>query len=512
VLKSLLVALVSIVTVLPVAAADRPNIIFIMSDDHAAHAISAYGSKVNQTPNIDRLAREGLVMRNVFVTNSICTPSRAAILTGQYSHLNGVPVFNRFDSSRMTVAKLLQSAGYHTGMIGKWHLGSDPAGFDRWEILPGQGAYMNPLLYTATGEKTYTGRYVTDVITDLAIEFIKNRPRNQPFFLMVHNKAPHRPWEPDEAHRAQFADKWIPEPETFWDSWATRTDALHENLQRVAGDMTRRDLKLVPPADLKGPELTSWLSTKPDSVTITRDGKEVTLTGEALARWKYQRYMRDYLATVQSVDDNVGRLLGFLDTAGLAKNTMVIYTSDQGFFLGDHGLFDKRFMYEESLRMPFLVRWPAAIKAGSRSDAMALNVDFAPTFLEAAGVKVPAELQGRSLLPVLRGKTPADWRSSMYYRYYHDPGDHNTRAHYGVRTSTHKLIYYWKKDQWELFDLVRDPNELHNLYGQPGQEKLTETLKAELQRLKQVVKDDDRFANEQPPNGVDGQAAKLRGK
>ena len=511
-LKSLLVALVSIVTVLPVAAADRPNIIFIMSDDHAAHAISAYGSKVNQTPNIDRLAREGMVMRNVFVTNSICTPSRAAILTGQYSHLNGVPVFNRFDSSRMTVAKLLQSAGYHTGMIGKWHLGSDPAGFDRWEILPGQGAYMNPLLYTATGEKTYTGRYVTDVITDLAIEFIKNRPRNQPFFLMVHNKAPHRPWEPDEVHRAQFADKWIPEPETFWDSYATRTDALHENLQRVAGDMTRRDLKLVPPADLKGPELTSWLSTKPDTVTITRGGKEVTLTGEALARWKYQTYMRDYLATIQSVDDNVGRLLGFLDTAGLAKNTMVIYTSDQGFFLGDHGLFDKRFMYEESLRMPFLVRWPAAIKAGSRSDAMALNVDFAPTFLEAAGVKVPAELQGRSLLPVLRGKTPADWRSSMYYRYYHDPGDHNTRAHYGVRTSTHKLIYFWKKDQWELFDLVRDPNELHNLYGQPGQEKLTETLKAELQRLKQAVKDDDQFANEQPPNGVDGQPAKLRGK
>ena len=511
-LKRLLAPLAWMLSVAAVTAADRPNIVFIMSDDHAAHAISAYGSKVNQTPNIDRLAREGMMLRNVFVTNSICTPSRAAILTGQYSHLNGVPVFNRFDSSRMTVAKLLQSAGYHTGMIGKWHLGSDPAGFDQWEILPGQGAYMNPLLYTATGEKTYTGRYVTDVITDLAIEFIKNRPRNQPFFLMVHNKAPHRPWEPDEVHRAQFADKWIPEPETFWDSYATRTDALHENLQRVAGDMTRRDLKLVPPADLKGPELTSWLSTKPDTVTITRGGKEVTLTGEALARWKYQTYMRDYLATIQSVDDNVGRLLGFLDTAGLAKNTMVIYTSDQGFFLGDHGLFDKRFMYEESLRMPFLVRWPAAIKAGSRSDAMALNVDFAPTFLEAAGVKVPAELQGRSLLPVLRGKTPADWRSSMYYRYYHDPGDHNTRAHYGVRTSTHKLIYYWKKDQWELFDLVRDPNELHNLYGQPGQEKLTETLKAELQRLKQAVKDDDQFANEQPPNGVDGQPAKLRGK
>jgi arylsulfatase A-like enzyme len=508
----LLSVLLSAVAVLPVAAADRPNIIFIMSDDHAAHAIGAYGSKVNQTPNIDRLAREGMVLRNVFVTNSICTPSRAAILTGQYSHLNGVPVFNRFDSSRTTVAKLLQASGYYTGMIGKWHLGSDPAGFDRWEILPGQGAYLNPVLYTATGEKTYTGRYVTDVITDLAIDFIRERPRNRPFFMMVHHKAPHRPWEPDAAHRAQFANRWIPEPETFWDSYATRTDALHENLQRVAGDTTRRDLKLEPPADLKGPELTGWLSTKPQTVTITRDGRETTLTDEALARWKYQRYMRDYLATVQSVDDNVGRLLGFLDTAGLARNTIVIYTSDQGFFLGDHGLFDKRFMYEESLRMPFLVRWPAAIKAGSRSDAMALNVDFAPTFLEAAGVKIPGEIQGRSLLPVLRGKTPADWRSSMYYRYYHDPGDHNTRAHYGVRTATHKLIYFWKKDQWELFDLVRDSNELHNLYGQPGQEELTRTLKAELQRLKLAVRDEDQFAKEQPPNGVDGPPAKLRGK
>jgi arylsulfatase A-like enzyme len=510
--KLLLVTVLALIAGRPAAAADRPNIIFIMSDDHAAHAIGAYGSRVNQTPHLDRLAREGMLLRNVFVTNSICTPSRAAILTGQYSHLNGVPVFNRFDSTRSTVARLLQEAGYYTGMIGKWHLGSDPAGFDRWEILPGQGAYMNPLLYTATGEKTYTGRYVTDVITDLGIQFIKDRPRNRPFFLMLHNKAPHRPWEPDAAHRAQFADRWIPEPETLWDSYATRTDALHENLQRVAGDMTRRDLKLVPPADLTGTALTAWLSTKPDTVTVTRDGKEVTLTGEALARWKYQRYMRDYLATIQSVDDNIGRLLAFLDTSGLARNTIVIYTSDQGFFLGDHGMFDKRFMYEESLRMPFLIRWPAAIKAGTRSDAMALNVDFAPTFLDAAGVRVPATMQGRSLLPVVRGRSPADWRSSMYYRYYHDPGDHNTRAHYGVRTATHKLIYFWKKDQWELFDLVRDPNELHNLYGQPGQEQLTQSLKAELQRLKAQMKDEDQFANEQLANGVDGPPAKLRGK
>jgi arylsulfatase A-like enzyme len=510
------VALVAVLTAAlaggPSVTQSRPNIIFIMSDDHAAHAISAYGSRVNQTPNIDRLAREGMILRNVFVTNSICTPSRAAILTGQYSHLNGVPVFNRFDSSRVTVAKLLQRGGYYTGMIGKWHLGSDPAGFDHWEILPGQGAYFNPILYTATGEKTYTDRYVTDVITDLAIDFVQNRPRAKPFFLMLHNKAPHRPWEPDAAHRAQFANRWIPEAETLWDSYATRTDALHENLQRVTADMTRRDLKLQPPGGLAGAELTAWLGEKPDSVQIDRDGKSVTLTGEALGRWKYQRYMQDYLATIQSVDDNIGRLLKFLDASGLAKNTLVIYTSDQGFFLGDHGLFDKRFMYEESLRMPFLVRWPAGIKAGTSADAISLNVDFAPTFLDLAGLPVPGDMQGRSLTPVFRGRTPADWRTSMYYRYYHDPGDHNTRAHYGVRTRTHKLIYFWKKDQWELFDLVNDPQEVHNLYGQPGQETITASLKAELMKLKTAMKDDDQFANEQLPNGVDGPVAKLRGK
>ena len=493
-------------------AADRPNIVFIMSDDHAAHAISAYGSQINQTPNIDRLAREGMLLRNVFATNSICTPSRAAILTGQYSHLNGVPVFNRFDSARMTVARLLQNGGYYTGMIGKWHLGSDPAGFDRWEILPGQGTYRDPVVYNATGEKTYTGRYVTDVVTDLAIDFLKTRPKNKPFFLMLHHKAPHRPWQPDETHRQQFADKWIPEPETLWDTYATRTDALRENKQRVAADLTRRDLKLPPPGDLKDEALTAWLAVTPETVTITRDGQPVTLTGEALTRWKYQRYMQDYLATIQSVDDNVGRLLAFLDSQGLARNTIVIYTSDQGFFLGDHGLFDKRFMYEESLRMPFLVRWPAAIKPSTASTAMALNVDFAPTFLDAAGLKVPADMQGRSFLPILRGRMPADWRTSMYYRYYHDPGDHNTRAHYGVRTPTHKLIYYWKKDQWELFDLVHDPQEMHNLYGQRGQDSMVASLKAELRRLKAAVRDEDQFANEQPPNGVDGTVAKLRGK
>jgi arylsulfatase A-like enzyme len=510
--RLLLACMLCALVLVPAETAVRPNIVFIMTDDHAAHAIGAYGSRVNETPNIDRLAREGALLTNVFATNSICTPSRATILTGQYSHINGVPVFNRFDSTRMTVARLLQQGGYYTGMIGKWHLGSDPAGFDRWEILPGQGNYFDPLFYTATGEHTYTGRYVTDVITELAIEFIEKRDRSQPFFLMVHHKAPHRPWQPDTAHAAHFVDRRIPEPVTFWDGYETRTDALHENQQRVAADLTRRDLKLEPPAGLGDTERDSWLSTKPDTVTIVRDGKTVTLTGEPLVRWKYQRYMKDYLATVQSVDDSVGRLLALLDRHNLSKNTIVIYTSDQGFFLGDHGLFDKRFMYEESLRMPFLVRWPAAIRRGTRNDAIALNVDFAPTFLDAAGVAVPKEMQGRSLLPLLRGATPADWRSSMYYRYYHDPGDHNTRAHYGVRTLTHKLIYFWKKDQWELFDLTHDPYELHNLYGEPGQDTLTATLKTELYRLKQALGDTDQFANEQLPNGVDGTVAALRGK
>jgi arylsulfatase A-like enzyme len=509
---AVVVALCLAVAPPPAATADRPNIIFIMSDDHAAHAIGAYGSRVNQTPHFDRLAREGALLTRVFATNSICTPSRAAILTGQYSHLNGVTMFNRFDSSRATVAKLLQAGGYHTGMIGKWHLGSDPAGFDRWEILPGQGAYFDPVMYSATEEKTYKGRYVTDVITERGLDFIETRPRNKPFFLMLHHKAPHRPWQPDPAQAERFKDRWIPEPETFWDSYATRSDALRENRQRVADDLTRRDLKLPPPPELSGAELTAWLTTKPTEVTTTVGGKTVTLTGEALTRWKYQRYMRDYLATVQSVDDSVGRVLDLLDRRGLAKNTIVIYTSDQGFFLGDHGLYDKRFMYEESLRMPFLVRWPAAIKPRSRIDAIGLNVDFAPTLLDAAGIPVPRDMQGRSLLPVLRGRTPADWRSSMYYRYYHDPGDHNTRAHYGVRTRTHKLIYFWKKDQWELFDLVNDPFELHNLYGQPGQEALTASLKSELERVKREARDEDQLANEQIPNGVDGPVAKLRGK
>lgn len=484
-------------------ARSRPNILFIMTDDHAAHAISAYGSRVNQTPNLDRLAREGMRFDHCFAVNSICTPSRATILTGTYSHRNGVPVFNRFDGSQPTVSKYLQAAGYYTGMIGKWHLGSDPTGFDQWIVLPGQGDYFDPAFLVPEGRKVIHG-YATDIITDLAIEFLSHRPKDRPFFLMCHHKAPHRPWQPDARHQAMFAEKTIPEPATLRDDYSTRTDALHENQQRVFTDFTRRDLKLDPPAELKGTNRNQWLNFKPTEVEMVVDGKKKALSGEDLNRWKYQRYMQDYLACVQSVDDNVGRLLDWLDANGLRENTLVIYTSDQGFFLGDHGLYDKRFMYEPSIKMPFLVRWPGVVKPGSVQGALAINPDFAPTFLDAAGSRVPDDMQGRSLLPLLKGQRPADWRTSFYYRYYHDPGHHNTRAHYGVRTETHKLIYYWKKDQWELFDLRSDPEELHNLYNDSEQQPLVAQLKAELSRLKQELKDDDRFADQLPPDGVDG--------
>lgn len=475
----------------------RPNILFIMTDDHASQALSCYGSKINETPNLDRIAREGMRMDRVFATNSICTPSRASILTGKYSHLNGVPVFNQFDGSQPTVAKMLQKAGYYTAMIGKWHLGSDPTGFDYWNILPGQGVYNNPVLYGKEGSETYQG-YATDIIADLTLDVLKNRPKDKPFFIMSHHKAPHREWTPDEKHRKMFENRHIPQPENLRDDYAGRTDALHEQQQSVFNDLTRNDLKLKPPADLAGPQLRQWLSVKPMEVEIETGGVRKILTGRELQDWKYQRYMQDYLACVQSVDDNVGRVLDWLDANGLKENTIVIYTSDQGFFLGEHGLFDKRFMYEESVRMPFLVRWSGTIRPGSTSSSIGINCDFAPTFLDLAGQSVPQDMQGRSFVPVWKGKTPANWRHSMYYRYYHDPGDHNTRAHYGVRTTTHKLIYFWKKDQWECYDLVADPHEMHNIYNEPKAQKTVAALKRELYRLKKELKDDDQFAAAQP--------------
>jgi arylsulfatase A-like enzyme len=493
------------------AETKRPNILFIMTDDHAAQAISCYGSKINKTPHLDRLAKEGIRMDRVFATNSICTPSRATILTGKYSHLNGVPVFNRFDGSQQTVAKLLQSAGYYTAMIGKWHLGSDPTGFDYWNILPGQGVYVNPTFYDKDGSETYQG-YATDITADLTLDVLKNRPKDKPFFVMSHHKAPHREWTPDEKHRKMFENKRIPEPANLRDDYAGRTDAIKEQKQSVFRDMTRRDLKLQPPPGLAGEELRKWNQEKPTEVETTIDGVKKTLTGKELEDWKYQRYMQDYLACVQSVDDNVGRVLDWLDANGLKENTVVIYTSDQGFFLGEHGMYDKRFMYEEALRMPFLVRWAGTIKPGSTSKAIGINCDFAPTFLDLAGQPIPSDMQGRSFVPVWKGKTPSDWRHAMYYRYYHDPGDHNTRAHYGIRTDTHKLIHFWKKDQWECYDLVADPAEMRNIYGDPKAQKTVAALKQQLAQLKKEFKDDDQFANEQPKESSYVQAPPAKKK
>ena len=487
-------------------AAEKPNILFIFSDDHAQHAISAYGSKVNKTPNIDRIAAEGARFTNSFVTNSICTPSRATLLTGQYSHLNGVPVFNSFDGSRDNVAKHLQAGGYHTGMIGKWHLGSDPTGFDRWMVLPGQGIYWDPV-FLVPGHKLTIQGHCTDITGDLGIEFLDTRPKDKPFFLMLHQKAPHRGWEPDERNKALFKDRVIPEPDTLFDEYHTRPAALPANEQTVAKDLTRRDLKLEPPDDLKGPARNQWLNAKPMEVTV--DGK--TLTGRELVKWKYQRYMRDYLACVQGVDDNVGKVLDYLDKNGLAKNTVVIYSADNGWFLGDLGLYDKRFMYEPGLRVPLIARGPG-IKTGITPGQFVANIDLAPTFLDLAGLPVPASMQGRSLAPLLRGESPADWRTSIYYRYYHDPGHHNTAAHLGVRTATHKLIYYWKKDAYEMFDLTTDPTEQHNLLYSEDEAKKPEVakrfgeLKAEIARLQKEYKDDGQYADPAtwPKGSADG--------
>lgn len=461
--------------------AKRPNILFIMSDDHAAHAISAYGSRINETPHLDRIANEGMRLDNCFCTNSICAPSRANILTGKYNHLNGVrTLYENFDARQNHVAKILQENGYQTAMIGKWHLGhggnSDPTGFDYWNIFPGQGEYHDPIMYEMGEEKKYKG-YATDIVTDLTIDWLDNIDREKPFFVMCHHKAPHRPWDPDEKYMHLYEDVDIPEPETFHDDYSTRVYAAHEAEMRIDTHLTKRDVKMDPPEGLSPSELKSWY---------------------------YQRYIKDYLRCIASVDDNVGRLLDYLDEKGLTEDTIVIYTSDQGFFLGDHGWYDKRFMYEESLRMPFLIRYPRSIKPGTSTDAFALNVDFAQTFLDYAGIEAPEDMQGRSLRPILEGEVPEDWQTSMYYRYWEHMSEHNVAAHYGIRTHRYKLIYYYgeglgvpgardikREPAWELFDLEKDPFELNNVYSDPAYQDVVEELKKELYRLKEKVKDFD---------------------
>jgi len=444
-------------------ASKKPNIIFIMTDDHASHALSCYGSKINKTPNLDRIAKEGIRFDNCFCTNSICAPSRAVILTGKYSHLNGV-IDNRvrFDGSQLTFPKLLQKAGYETAMVGKWHLKSEPTGFDYWNVLPGQGAYHNPVMIEMGQRKKHTG-YVTDIITDQCLKWLKERKGDKPFCLMYQHKAPHRNWQPAKRHAELYEDIDIPLPETFNDDYRTRSSAAVEATMTIERHLTRGDLKVEPPK---------------------------SLTGQALKKWKYQRYMKDYLRCVAAVDENVGRLLDYLDAAGLTENTVVIYTSDQGFYLGDHSWFDKRFMYEESLRMPLLVRYPKEIKSGSVNDGIVLNLDFAPTFLDFAGVAKPAEMQGRSIRQVVRGKTPKDWRRSMYYHYYEYPGAHMVKRHYGVRTQRYKLIHFYHDiDAWEFYDLKKDPHELNNVYDNPAYANTVKELSAELRRLREEYGD-----------------------
>lgn len=484
-----------------VSAADaRPNILFIMSDDHAYQAISAYGSNRNKTPHIDRLAKEGMRFDRAFVTNSICGPSRATILTGKYNHLNGFTTNEKtFNGKQQTVSKLLQQAGYTTAMIGKWHLVSDPTGFDHWQILQGQGPYYNPAMKTPNGVVKHIG-YTTEIITDLTLDWLSNkRDKDKPFLLMCQHKAPHRNWEPGPKYLNRYKDVKLPEPDTLFDDYKGRTSAAAEQEMSIAKHLSRNDLKLDPPKGLTPEQTAEFVKAYAEE---NKAFEEAKLTGDDRTRWMYQRYAKDYLRCVDAVDDNVGRVLDYLDQSGLAKNTIVIYTADQGWYLGEHGWYDKRWMYEESFRTPLLIRWPEHIKPGSVSTDMVMNLDFAQTFLEIAKANIPADMQGQSLVPVLEGKTPADWRKSVYYHYYEFPQPHHVQPHYGIRTERYKLIHFYKKDEWELFDLQIDPQELKSIYAEASSAELVARLKKELTALRAQYQDDGSVVNfDQPKEG-----------
>ena len=484
------------------AATERPNIIFLFSDDHAYQAISAYGSMINRTPNLDRIAREGMRFDRALVTNSICAPSRAVILSGKYSHLNGV-LDNRlvFDGSQQTFPKLLQGAGYETAMFGKWHLKSAPTGFNHWEILPGQGAYYNPDMRLGPDDKRrrHTG-YVTDIITDLSLEWLKTRrDPDKPFMMMTQHKAPHRNWMPGPEQLTLYDGEHIWEPPTLFDDYSGRASPAAGNRMEIARHMTDGgDLKLSPPEGtpsdspsvrqynnsvgrLNAAQRAAWEAAYGPK---NRAFREANLQGKDLVRWKYQRYIKDYLRCIASVDQNIGRILRYLDEAGLAENTIVMYSSDQGFYLGEHGWFDKRWMYKESLRTPLLARWPGVIKPQSTNMDLVSNLDFAETFLEIAGVEVPQDMQGRSLVPIFKGQTPTNWRKTFYYHYYESMVAHGVPAHEGVRNTRYKLIRFYESDEWELFDTENDPGEVSSVYGKQGYEKITAELKADLKRLR----------------------------
>jgi arylsulfatase A-like enzyme len=477
------------------SAPKRPNILFIMADDHASQAVGCYGSRINRTPSIDRIAAEGMRFENCFCTNGICAPSRAVILTGKHSHLNGVrDNAVAFDGGQMTFPKLLQAAGYETALLGKWHLKSDPTGFDHWTILPGQGEYYNPDLFEQGVAARRTG-YVTDILTDLAEDFLRSgRDASKPFLLMLHHKAPHRNWQPAERHLNLFDDAAFPEPPTLRDDYATRSRAALEQEMTIRDHMTLgSDLKLDPPPErMDATQKAAWeRAYGPKREAFRKAG----LSGDGLLRWKYRRYLQDYLGTIAGVDESAGRLLDVLDETGLAEDTLVVYCSDQGFFLGEHGWFDKRFMYEESLRMPLVMRFPGRIRPGSVNRDIVSNLDFAPTFLDAAGRGKPGEMQGRSFMPLLLGRSVAGWPESFYYHYYEFPAVHMAKRHYGVRTRRYKLIrFYHDIDAWELYDLEKDPFETRNVHGDPAYAEVRRGLETELRRLQAFYRDSDELA------------------
>ena len=490
---------------------DRPNILFIMTDDHASQAMGCYGSRVNQTPNLDRIANEGMRFDHCYVTNSICTPSRATILTGTHNHVNRVTTLSTHLDNRLpNVAKHLQTGGYQTAIVGKWHMRQGPAhcptDFDFWSVLPGQGIYHDPVFFEM-GERVVKPGYVTDVTTDESIRWLEQRDPDRPFFLMCHHKAPHRPWDPKPEHRSLYTDE-IPRPETLHDDYSNRSRAAEAAHMRIARDMTYNDLDLVQIAESPGTTgalgQQKFVPEDPDGLVLrcTVTGEEYTFsTREELVHFKYQRYLQKYLQCVHSVDENVGRMLDYLDEQGLAENTLVIYTSDQGFYLGEHGWFDKRFIYEESFKMPFVVRLPNSVRPGSVNTDMVSNVDFAQTFLDVAGISQPNYMQGRSIKPLLEGETPDDWPDLAYHRYWMNQDVvHNAYAHYGIRTHDYKLIYWYNEDcgeeganpgtdqpEWELFDLKKDPQELKNVYHDPAYsgvvQDMTAKLDAEMARI-----------------------------
>ncbi|MBA2708058.1 MAG: sulfatase [Gemmatimonadaceae bacterium] len=480
-----------------VDAQQRPNIIFMYADDHAAHAISAYrthlkyGARLPATPNLDRLAREGMLFVNAFATNSICGPARATVLTGQYGHLNGVMTNTEaLHPTKVTFPRLLQQAGYQTALFGKWHLRSTPEGFDRHEILAGQGPYYNPVLISGNDSVRHTG-YTLDIVTERALRWLQHDgAATKPFMLMLHFNGPHRWWDPGPEALSLYRDTVFAEPPTFWDSAGGRASPARDPEMKIGLDMTLRDLKLEPPDNLSAEQRARWDAAY-EKENARRNG--LRLSGDDLKRWNYQRFIADYMRVVASLDNQVGRVMSALKERGLEQNTILVYSSDQGFFLGDHGWFDKRWMYEESIRTPLLVRWPGVVKPSSRNSSLVMNLDLAETFLDVAGVSIPRSMQGRSFAPLLRGAAPKGWRTSIYYQYFEYPGWHAVRRQYGVRTDRYKLIHYYEVGEWELFDLARDPEELNSLYASASHAGVVSRLKRTLNDLRRqyAVPDSD---------------------